>query len=439
MAVSRFELPGDGLSAARLCLGQRMPAGDPAQIRAAARRTGAQAADLRRVASALLSRVDTPLWSGPAHRAFVEQIHAHAPSMTATADRYEQYASALHAYAGALDETTPRLVTARSRLRQRHDELVQQLARSQQAPAAFGAADQQGWPAPDTVDLLLTARDFKAGYDRWADALEHCIRALSRADEADPTRDRHGLGGLGGLAHQLTAAASRHLSPFARAMRHPSLHNISDCLSALTTDLTVLGLGLLLICPPAATACLAAATFLALTQLAVDATRRAHGEQVSNTDLGLGLAAAIPIGGAAVRGLRAADNVVHLVPGGGLMAHEGLDGGHTLAKHVGKSEDYLRNRLATEPNLGIASTFHNRQIAESSLSQLLDANARGVERWLVDGSRSLVLNGRMPHPVGVAIIREAVGPVEASGIRLVLKRSATMTTGYRIHTAMVEL
>lgn len=131
--------------------------------------------------------------------------------------------------------------------------------------------------------MLVAARDFKAGHDQWADALDRCIRALSDADQTDPTRDRHGLGGL---AHQVTAAATRHLSPFARAMKHPSLHNISDCLSALTTDLTVLGLGLLLICPPAATACLAAATILALTQLAVDATRRAHGEQVSNTHLG---------------------------------------------------------------------------------------------------------------------------------------------------------
>src|ERR1700712_3184653 len=99
-----------------------MPAGDPVRIRSAAHRSGARAANLRRVASTLLSSADTPLWSGAAHRAFVDQIHAHAPSMSATADRYEHYASALNGYAGALDETAPRLHAARGRLRERCDE-----------------------------------------------------------------------------------------------------------------------------------------------------------------------------------------------------------------------------------------------------------------------------------------------------------------------------
>jgi hypothetical protein len=279
----------------------------------------------------------------------------------------------------------------------------------------------------------LIARDFKAGYDRWADAQDRCVRALF---EADPTRDKHGFSALG---RSLAAVAKRHLSPYQRALAQPSLANISDCLGALNIDLTVLGLGLLFICPPAGMACLAAATVLAVAQLAVDATRRAQGEQVSNTHLGLQLAAAVPIGGSAVRGLRAAGNITHLVPGGGLMAHEGLEGGHTLAKHVSKNEQFLRHRLATEPHLDIVSTFHDRQIAENALSQLLDVNARGIQRWLADGPRTLVLNGRMPHPVGVAIMREVAGPVQASRIKLVLKRSPAMTPGYRIHTAWVEL
>ena len=315
MAVSRFALPADGWLAARVCLEQRLPAGDPARVRAAARRSGATAGDLRRAASALLSGLDTPLWSGAAHRAFAEGVRAQAPSMSATADRYERYASALHAYAGALDEAAPRLGAARGQLRRR----CQELTGPGQAPLGFGATALPG-SQPDAADLLPIARGFKAGYDQWADALDRCVRALSQADEADPTRNPHGFLAFG---RQLAATATRHLSPYAKAVAHPSLANISDCLGTLSTDLTVLGLGLLLICPPVGTACLATATVLAVAQLAVDATRRAHGEQVSNAALGLQLAAAIPIGGSAVRGLRAADNLTHLVPGGGLAAHEG--------------------------------------------------------------------------------------------------------------------
>jgi uncharacterized protein YukE len=418
-----------------------MPGGDPVGLRAAARRSGTTAAELRRVASVLASSAETARWSGPGQRAFAEQVRAHTPSMSATADRYERYAGALHAYAGALEQTTPGLLAARHRLRARYEQLTSQPGHPDQAALGFAAGGGFGFgpgtcPGAESADLLPIAYDFKAGFDRWAQALDRCIQALTDADEADPTRDPRGLGAFAG---RLAATAKGHLSPFAKAMTNPTLANLSDCASVLSADLTVLGLGLLLICPPAAAACLAAATVLALAQLALDTTRRARGEQISNTHLGLRLAAAIPIGGPALRGLRATDSLVHLVPGGGLMAHEGLDGGHTLAKHVGKTEHYLRDRLATEPNLYAASTFHDRQIAENSLSQLLQVNAHGVERWLAGGSRSLVLRGRMSDPVGIAVLRDAAGPVEASGIRLVLKRSTSTTTGYRIHTAMVEL
>jgi hypothetical protein len=128
-----------------------------------------------------------------------------------------------------------------------------------------------------------------------------------------------------------------------------------------------------------------------------------------------------------------------LVPGGGLMAHEVLDGGHTLAKHVGKSEEFLRHRLATKLNLDIASTFFDRRTAESALSGLLKDNADEIRHWLAGGTPSFILIGRTARPVGVVVARGGAGSIAASGIRLVLRRSATMSTGYRIHTAMVEL
>lgn len=440
MAVSRFELPGEGLLAAQVCLDQRMPAGDPVGLRSAAARSGAWAADLRRVTAVLLSKADTPLWTGAAHQAFVEQIRANAPCMSAAAERYERYAGALHTYAGAVEETAPRLLTARSQLRQRYDELTRQAACPEQAPVSFWATALPVRPASDTAGLLSLAHEFKAGYDRWADALDRCVRALSEVDQADPTRDRSGWAALG---QHLTAAVKRHLTPYQRALADPSLATISDCLGALSTDLTVLGLGLLLLCPPVAGACLAAATVLALTRLAVDATRRTQGEQVSNASLGLQLAAAIPIGGPAVRGLRAAGplratgNVTHLVPGGGLAAHEGLEGGHTLAKHVGKTERYLRHRLATEPDIDAASTFYSREVAEASISALLDGNRAKIAAWLASSKRGLIVSGQANEAVGLMITRHSSTPQAVTGIRLVLRQSSALPVGFRIHTAMV--
>lgn len=436
MAVSRFDLPGDGLLAARACLSQRMPAGDPVQLRSVARRSGAWAADLRRVAATLLSCAETPVWRGAAHRAFVEQLRASAPSVAAAAERYEHYAGALNAYASVLDEAAPLLVASRDRLRQRYDELAgRTLGTVGFGTVGFGVTAPAGQPVGETADLLPLAGAFKAGYDRWADALDRCIAALSQGDDADPARDRHGFAAFG---HRVAGAVEAVVSPVEQAVLHPSLQNLSNCFQALNVDLTVLGLGLLFICPAVGAACLAAATVLAAAQLAVDSARRERGEQVSRASLGLELAAAAPLGGNAVRGLRTAAKVTHLVPGGGLMAHEGLEGGHTLAKHVGKSEEFLRNRLATEPDLDTASTFFNREAAENALSEVLEANAREIQRWLAHGPKGLVLTGRVPHPVGFAVLRGAAGPVEAAGIGLVLRRCATMSTGYRIHTAMVR-
>lgn len=432
MALDRFELPAAGLPAAQLCLAQRVPAGDPAQLRAAARRAGAFAAELRHGADVLLSSAESSLWRGPAHRALSEQFRSHAPQLTATADRYSDYADALISYAVALDETAAPLTAARRQLRQGSAELasLQHYASSQPIAATPGSRPAAGHDPG--ADLLPIARAFKASYDRWADALDRCVQALLRADD-DPAQDRHGFRAF---AHQLGHAAAVALSPFEQAVRHPSLRNVSACLGELNVGLSVLGLGLLFICPPVGAACLAAATVLAVAQLAVDSARRAQGESVSNASLGLSLAAAIPLGGNAFRAVRAADDVVHLVPGGGLMAHEAA-GGHTLHKHVGKSEEFLRTRLATEPNIRGASTFHDRQAAENAISGLLSAQQRTVDRWLAGPRDVLVLQDRLAVPAGTVMPRGYTNYEAAYGIKIILRRNAEIASGYLLITAMV--
>jgi len=429
MTVDRFELPVAGLAAARLCLAQRVPAGDPVQLRAAARRSSAFADSLRRSADLLLSGVESGLWRGTAHRAMAEQVRAHAPSLTATAERYDGYAGALLGYAGVLDDSAATLLAVRRQLQQRSDELA---GRSRSTIEIWQGEQVVGHPDPG-ADLLPLARAFKAGYDRWADGLDRCARALQDAADSDPTRDLHGFQAL---RHRVGHVAAAVVSPFERAVLHPSLHNISACLGELNVGLSVLGIGLLFICPPVGAACLAVATVLAVAQLAVDSTRRAHGESVSATSLGFELAAAIPLGGNAIRSLRVADDVVHLVPGGGLAAHEAA-GGHTLAKHVGKSEAFLRNRLAAEPALKGASTFYDRQTAENLISQLLESNRALINRWLAGPKSQLRLKGRSTVGLGTLLLPGSSIVAEASGVRVILKRSDDLGLGFYVHTAMV--
>lgn len=62
-----------------------------------------------------------------------------------------------------------------------------------------------------------------------------------------------------------------------------------------------------------------------------------------------------------------------------LVEHESATGykpgGHTLSRHVGLSEEALRDRLLSRPTLSENSSFYNSRIAEDVISQALKFNA----------------------------------------------------------------
>ena len=79
-------------------------------------------------------------------------------------------------------------------------------------------------------------------------------------------------------------------------------------------------------------------------------------------------------------------------------------GGHTLKKHVGRSDEDLRARLQRERNIAAASTYSDRETAESAIAQAVADNAERVRNWLARrGNRpNLVLDfqGDPAHPLG---------------------------------------
>jgi hypothetical protein len=126
-----------------------------------------------------------------------------------------------------------------------------------------------------------------------------------------------------------------------------------------------------------------------------------------------------------------------LVPGGGLAAHE-TAGGHTIARHVGKTDADLAARLTAEPRISGASSFTDRAIAESAIGRTLDANQAAINTWLSGTSPRLVVNHALPESVGRSLARGAAGPVDASGVRVVLQRDPSLPTGYRIVTGFPQ-
>ena len=56
-------------------------------------------------------------------------------------------------------------------------------------------------------------------------------------------------------------------------------------------------------------------------------------------------------------------------------------GGHTLARHVGKSDGELRERLRREPNISSASTYTDRATAEAVVGAALSSPPRSFDTW----------------------------------------------------------
>ena len=99
-------------------------------------------------------------------------------------------------------------------------------------------------------------------------------------------------------------------------------------------------------------------------------------------------------------------------------------GGHTLARHVGKSDEELADRLRREPQISAASTYADEETARRSVGAALAQSRARVQAW---ASRSgfrpnLVLNydsgGR---PLGRALARGARVSAVATRALVVLR------------------
>ena len=84
-------------------------------------------------------------------------------------------------------------------------------------------------------------------------------------------------------------------------------------------------------------------------------------------------------------------------------------GGHTLARHVGWSDDELLARLRREPDISAASTYSDRATAERIVASALAQDKRRVDAWAArEGSRpnlALDYRGARDDVIGRSIRR----------------------------------
>ena len=131
------------------------------------------------------------------------------------------------------------------------------------------------------------------------------------------------------------------------------------------------------------------------------------------------------------------------IPGGSVQAHEdvnyGSGSGHTVAKHVGRTVEQLRQRLAAEPNIPKASTYESLSEADTTVSAAIEANKSEIETWLNDANA--VPRKRINHNanVGKVLARNAQTTQAGSRVRVILQKPPNgVNLSYVIVTSFPE-
>ena len=87
------------------------------------------------------------------------------------------------------------------------------------------------------------------------------------------------------------------------------------------------------------------------------------------------------------------------------LAADERSGGHTLRKHVGRTDDELRERLARE-DISASSTYTDRAAAQFAVGNALEENQNRIEQWMArSGHPNLVLDYHTDQPIGRTLHR----------------------------------
>lgn len=118
-------------------------------------------------------------------------------------------------------------------------------------------------------------------------------------------------------------------------------------------------------------------------------------------------------------------------------------GGHTLERHVGKTNPQLAQRLKQEPDISAASTYSDRAAAEITVGAALAADAARIKTWSArSGPRpNLALHYKGPRggkPIGRSWQRGAIAPNAAFDAVVVLRWDVDRRT-YCVLTSYPEV
>ena len=384
-----------------------------------------------------LSRVEVTQWRGPASEAFGERLSVEP-------GRWQAAAGAFRAGAGAVERFGEDVVAARAvagaavDVYQRYLESVDGLApgavpvgggmgvgtRVSRLQAAVAAAAASG-------DAATAAQVSAAAFA--ADGLRR--QALDLMDQA-----RTQVSGAGDVAAEALRSASAE-APEARRFWESTIRP-ADAIGAGHAVLDTVGL-----LPVAG-------------DLADGANALWYLGEGDSTNAGLSAVGLVPLVGEAVilekfgrkilvrdgelTGGRAAADILagHTMVrlgDGGLLAHEMGDHFHTVARHVGRTDAELADRLAHDPVLKRASTFSSVAEAERYTYANLALHHDEISDFLSSPRKMVEMRQSFDHSVGRTLLRDSDGSVDATDVVTRLEKDSTMPNGYRIVTSFPDV
>ncbi|MBI5256538.1 MAG: hypothetical protein HY855_08570 [Burkholderiales bacterium] len=171
-----------------------------------------------------------------------------------------------------------------------------------------------------------------------------------------------------------------------------------------------------------------------LTAGAARAAALSMGVSEQNAErIGLTVDIAIPM----LLGLAGAARVLAVRRGAISLAAEEAAGGHTLARHVGRTEAQLRARLAAEPRIRAATSFHSLAEAERCVAEALRAHQAAIKAWarLAAPGERLPLAHDAGRVVGFGVLRGGHGVQQMSRLVVVLRKVQNNGRTYFVLTA----
>lgn len=114
--------------------------------------------------------------------------------------------------------------------------------------------------------------------------------------------------------------------------------------------------------------------------------------------------------------------------------------GHTLERHVGKTDEQLRQRLQQE-SVSAASTYYDKASAVKAVNEVLAKHDKEIQQWLKDGKQDrLVLNTHHTFSTGKSVLRKDMKVHDnVMDTVTVLAKSSTNSRGYSLLTSYPNL